>query len=343
MNPTHPSSTQAPNLHDVLGPYRGKPVYLDAVAGNNGDDLIMHGAKLALDQLGLDRVSSPDKADAILINGSFKSDFWPMATRQVKEFSARFPDKPLVILPNTYLYEDGSFESAFADRRAPATLMCRERYSLEHLLPKQFPSEVRFGLDHDMALTLRDSGWIRTLRDRSVARHNVVVERLDHERSTAGSDQGPAKLNNRFVNFVYRSTPDALTQPVINAIERSKASQRPLTEFAMAAKKLVEERFPEHAHLPVLAADIARRRYTTFNGYAQLVANSGVVFASRMHVGVLGGMLGKPTFLVRGSHHKIIGVYEQSLADMPNVVLVDRECRPIEESPPEHLVQAATP
>ncbi|RMH26345.1 MAG: polysaccharide pyruvyl transferase family protein [Planctomycetota bacterium] len=318
------------DLRTALRPYRGRPVYLEAVAGNNGDDLIMRGAERALDRLELERVDTPDRAELILINGSFKSDFWPMAIEQIRSHSERFPDTPLVVLPSTYLFKPGAFEAAFAGRRAPAHLFCRERYSLRHLQGKKFPVEVRLGLDDDMAFWLRGSGWIKRLRERARERHLLVVERADHERSTAGTDSQPASVSGSLASTVYRRTPAALTQPVVNLIERHRARRRPLTPFARAARKMVEHEYPDKVSLPVLAADIARRRYTNFDGYARLIAESGVVFTSRMHVGVLGGLLGKPTYLVQGSHYKIVGVYEQSLDELPNVTLVDRECRVIE-------------
>ncbi len=329
MTHTEPVPEGVESMRTVLAPYAGRPVFFDPVAGNNGDDLIMHGAILALRDLGLDRVGSPADADAILINGSFKSDFWPMATEQVKTYSQRFPDKPLVILPSTYLFNDGSFEAAFAGRSAPATLMCRERYSLDHIMPKRFPAEVRFGLDDDLALWLRDSDWIRGLKERSAERHNLIVERMDHERSTVGADT-PPKTNHPFVSFIYRSTPESVTQPIVNSITRMRARRRPLSDFGKAASSLIQDHFPDKNRLPDLVADIARRRYTNFDGYARLIADSGVVVATRMHVGILGAMLGKPSFLVRGTQHKIIGVYEQSLTGFPNLTIIDRACRPVE-------------
>jgi hypothetical protein len=42
-------------------------------------------------------------------------------------------------------------------------------------------------------------------------------------------------------------------------------------------------------------------------------------------VAVLAALLGKPTYLVAGPGTKIRSVYEYSLAEMPNVRLVDLE------------------
>jgi exopolysaccharide biosynthesis predicted pyruvyltransferase EpsI len=75
----------------------------------------------------------------------------------------------------------------------------------------------------------------------------------------------------------------------------------------------------------VFAADISQTSLCSFDTFCSLIAQSAAVISTRLHVAVLAALLGKPTYLVAGPGTKIRSVYEYSLAEMPNVRLVDLE------------------
>lgn len=313
---------------EVLRPYAGRPVYLHEVSGNNGDELILRGSKFLIDRAGCVAVGRPEDAEVLLINGGFKSDFWPFANATIQEYSRRFPATPLVILPSSYLFETTDFPSLFAGRSSPATIMVREEPSLDLIRGMRFPCEVRLGLDHDTAFALADDPWFAALRGHAIDRDLLVVERGDAERVSEASESGLLD-SSTLRSAVARALPGparSLAARVIGRVRRAGAD-RPATPFARDAVSLAEEclgRPPK----TLLAADVSRRSVCTFEGFCHEIARSGVVVSTRLHVAILAAVLGRRTFIVAGRYHKIPGIYRHSMAGMEHVSMVDAQCRP---------------
>jgi exopolysaccharide biosynthesis predicted pyruvyltransferase EpsI len=62
----------------------------------------------------------------------------------------------------------------------------------------------------------------------------------------------------------------------------------------------------------------------SFDEYCALVRGASVVVTDRLHVAIPAALLGTPVELMDSGYHKLRGVYERSLADLPHVHLVDR-------------------
>lgn len=315
-----------PRTADVLAPYRDRPVYLYEVSGNNGDELILVGSRFQLQTAGCRMVAAPDEAELLVINGGFKSDFWPFANDTIRDFSQRFPDKPLVIMPSSFLFTETDFPALFTGRNAPVTIIARERPSLNLLKEMDFPCEARFGLDHDSAFALIDDPQFAPLRDKPIHRDLLIVERGDAERVSEMAEEG--LLNSTTLRSIVAA---ALPRPALMMAARLVGQVRRLgkdhtqTGFAQDALNLAEGvlGYPPRT---VLAADISRRSECTFPEFCNEIAQSAIIVSTRLHVAILGAILGRRTYIVAGRYHKIPGIYEFSMADLDHVSMVDPNC-----------------
>jgi exopolysaccharide biosynthesis predicted pyruvyltransferase EpsI len=57
----------------------------------------------------------------------------------------------------------------------------------------------------------------------------------------------------------------------------------------------------------------------SFSTYLKLITNAEAIVTDRLHVAILGAILGKRVFLISNIYHKNKGVYEYSLSSYPNV------------------------
>ena len=309
-----PTLTAARALAETPG-----PVFFDSMTGNNGDDLIRMGCEHAIAQAGLERVSTPEDAATIVITGGGGMvDFSATGLQTLRNHLERFPQTPLVVLPQSYLFEHTDFGAFFEGRTAPVSLLARERISLDILEQIEFPPSVRFGIDHDMAFQLRDSELVKRWRSRTSDDHVLIVERADAESVTGATDKpmGYRPLN-RFV-------PSGLKVKIKRMLRaRRDRDQAERTAFAIEMRERSGELYPQSRSLPVVAGDISSPDRASFDGFCETIARSAVVCTNRLHVGVFAAMLGKPTLLRSGSYHKIRGIYAYSLADDGDVHLVD--------------------
>lgn len=314
---------------EVLARYAGRPCYLHEVSGNNGDELILVGSRFLLKRAGCVLVSTPEDADVLFINGGFKSDFWPFANDTIRRFSTELPGKGLVILPSSFLFDETDFPGLFNGRNAPVTIIAREQPSLELVRAMAFPCEVEFGLDHDTAFALADDPEIMKLRDRPIDRDLLIVERGDAERVSGMTESGV--LNS---GSLQRLAMHALPRPALSLAARMVGRARRAgggqarSEFARDAVSLAASELGRDPDT-MLTADISRRSVCTYPEFCDEIARSEVIVSTRLHVAILGAVLGRRTFIVSGQYHKIRGIYEFSMADLDNVSMVSPSCEPI--------------
>jgi exopolysaccharide biosynthesis predicted pyruvyltransferase EpsI len=323
------TSTSPQTVGSFLAQYAGRKVYLHEVAGNNGDELILKGSEFLIDQARCDRVSDPSRAELILINGGFKSDFWPHANETIRDLSARFPAIPLAILPSSFLFEKTDFPALFSGRTSPATLFARELQSLEILNSMAFDVPVTFGLDHDTAFALRDDPKYQTLAQRTPTTDVLIVERGDAESSTGHVDS--ERLAPGFVRTIAATVlPRSIAMAGARTLRKLKGGSAPASEsaFITRALALAEKELGRPVESRVIS-DISRRSACDFDGFCDTVADARVVVSTRLHVGILGSVLGRRTFAVAGNNHKIPGIYEYSMKDDPNSTLINPECEVI--------------
>jgi exopolysaccharide biosynthesis predicted pyruvyltransferase EpsI len=289
--------------------------------GNNGDDLIIRGAEELLPRMGIQLVDSPDQADVVAIRGSGSMlERYVSGAACLSHYSQNYPDKPLCVLPSSYLFPTTDLAQLIGQRSAPVTLFCREAYSYQHLTAEQqLPDTCSVALDDDMAFHLADSPLVAALTGRE-GRHLLMVERADAEhasrwRTREGSAARPV---GRSLRSLVPLPIKRMLYPAVNYLRSRHPSQ-----WRQYAEGLVQREFPDLAGMPRVVQDISMRRVCDFDGFCQAVADASVVLTTRLHVGVMGALLNKPTVLFDGGYHKILGIYRQSMQNMPHVRVVE--------------------
>ncbi|MEL7472573.1 MAG: polysaccharide pyruvyl transferase family protein [Planctomycetota bacterium] len=321
-NPHAPADEAAlPKVDQALESLKGLRVYFDPIWGNNGDDLIRWGAERALQRHGLDLTRELSSAQAIVVNGggSLIDIRGPSRVPQdnLKRYAQAHADKPLVVLPSSVLFEDTDFGSFFAGRETPAWVFARERISLEQMRRFEYPPAVQLGLDNDMAFQLQDAPVVERLKRSARSKHLLIVERADLERVSGEAIQampGP--------NWLKQAIPPALRMTAHRLRARLKPAQ-PTTEFAQQALALLKADGLAGDADPIIYGDISEPRVCSSERFLRLIADAKAVVSTRLHVGILAAMIGKPTIVVKGRYHKILGIHDYSMADWSHVRLWD--------------------
>lgn len=307
------------DLQRFLRRYAGTSVYLERVWGNHGDHLIVMGAEALLSRAGVNVVDRPDRADVIVARGGGYAE---AGAGHVLDLFEAYPSVPAVLLPTTLRLPRGylSRRRPMA-RRAPTALWAREPTT--YALLKDWAS-VREGVDaylgHDTAFGLAKTEWLKRLATSCEARHLLVVERGDEETVTGLRMSGVGPL------WIKELLPTALREGLKRIHRKIVAHRAAHTVFASSASEYLRRSYPDVSHLPLLAADISDGALMQFDDFVTTIAAAGAICTTRLHVGVLGALLGKPTVLHGGSfagaYRKIEDVYEHSLRGFPNVVLL---------------------
>ncbi len=326
QNSTHSRQRPTTRTREFLASFRGRKIFHPPLAdhrgrlvGNNGDRLMVLGTDIVYNELGIRRVNRAQDADLIVIggNGGMLERAYHIP-RIFRECSQGFPDTPMCVLPSTYFYPSGQFGEEIGKRTAPLTLFCREPYSFKHLTQEQkLPDNCRVVLDRDMAFELQDGDLVRRLAS-TQAKHVLMVERTDVEAD-------PAAFTNKsgfFRKALGKHVPGPIKRVLYPFVKARRASR--ITPFRIACEQMLAERFPALSGLPRHAGDVSNVNVCSFDDFCRLIGEAAVVFTTRLHVGILSAMTGRPTFIFGGPYHKIRGIYEHSLAGMNHVVFVPR-------------------
>jgi len=303
-------------VDEALSAHRGKRVYYEPLWGNHGDRLIDMGSRLTMERHEFRLVPTAGEAEAIVVNGGGSwVSFGQRALEAHAERFRRHPDVPIVVLPSSFLLDGVDLGAMMGERTAPVTLIARERPSLEQLERAGLPEAVRLGLDHDMALALRDAPFIARLRTRARERHLLIVERRDVE-SVTGATQRPVG-GRALKRFVPRSVRLAIKRHL-----RQRDAGAVTTPFARNAIGVARARWPGVDALPLFNLDISDEGSVSFRQFLSRTADAAVVVTNRLHVGILAHLLGKTALIAPGSYHKIRGIYEHSLAHDDRVAML---------------------
>ncbi|MHC5002129.1 MAG: polysaccharide pyruvyl transferase family protein [Planctomycetota bacterium] len=310
-------------VRSFLETFRGGSVHVPPIvmrsgrlAGNHGDRLIDLGTRKVLEDLELREVDDPEAADLLIQGGGgHMLERYHSGPTLFRRLACDHPRTPLVLLPGSFLFPTRDLSELMPADRAPVTLFCRERISLEHLHGHRLPDYCSVELDHDMAFELADGELVAQVASGS-RRHVLIVERHDVEHHGMGLDARGVSLPRRTVS---RLMPKVLKRPLYPLVRRARASRR--TPFRSYVERLVAERFPDAAPLPRLVGDVSLPSYGTFDDFVAVIRDAALVATTRLHVGILSALGGKPTMLFEGAYHKVRGIYELSLADRPNVTL----------------------
>lgn len=314
------------NVSEFLKGWHGKRVYYPPivsedgdVAGNHGDSLIEFGAEKLFKDVGAQFSNNPETADLLLLGGGgHMVEGFTSGPRMIRELSHAYPDTPLAVLPASFYFPHTSFAALIPESRAPITLFCREHLSKAHLEHDQnLPAYCTTAIDHDLAFRLAQGDLVNSVRSGS-AKHILIVERWDAEHPDIKFDLAKARtLSSRLAGVL----PAFVRAPLRPLVARLRNQRR--TRFREMAERAIALAHPEFAELPRLIHDVSQPRYGSFESFTRSIADAAVIFTTRLHVGILAGMAGKPVYLVEGGYWKARGIHEYSMRDMPNVQFLD--------------------
>jgi exopolysaccharide biosynthesis predicted pyruvyltransferase EpsI len=311
------------SVHDVLAPYRGArvlcPPHVDGegrYVGNNGDLLILEGVARLFQSLGLVVVTAEEQADLVVMcggGGMRERGRWVPGI--LRDCCRRLGHLPLVVLPSSWEFPTQPLAQVVGGRVAPLTLFAREAYSYLHLREDhQLPRGCSIELDHDIALQLRDAPLLERLR--AIAPRSVlIVERTDMEHPEVEGGRRPLKKH----RLLKRLIPAAL-RPLAWRLRAALGGRRE-TPFRAACEAILQADYPHLARLPRRILDVSHPSAGDLAFFCDEVASAAAVFTTRLHPGILGALLGRPTTLFEGPYHKIRGVYEFSLRGLGDVRL----------------------
>ncbi len=298
----------------------GKPL------GNNGDAIMHHAFQKKFDDLNI--VESATEPDVLIVppNGALLDSYG--MPRLLRDWLINQPDIPLVIFPSSALFNSWDPAEIFAGRTAETVWILREEHSFRHLMTNWGPSlsgvHVELHLDHDMVVTGRKHVVELVAgagKDRAVQQSGLLVARLGVEGKDmrSGVVLGVSRRRKAAVNAYNRLPSDVLKRVVRRQVVRD--SQRSANADLLA--RLPEDIRAEFGSLPGRQGwDISDPTLVSFDNYLSCLAGAEVVATNRLHVALPAAALGARTFLVESGYHKLRGVYERSLVDVPNITLV---------------------
>ena len=121
------------------------------------------------------------------------TDLYPTGLAKIKRYSDAYPDKPLVIMPSSFDFENTDFAGLFQGRTAPAYVFAREKYSYDIVANTEYPSEVHCYLAEDLAFQLAGSEFIQDLQGKCSDDLILLVERCDVEGKRRFMGGGPGQ------------------------------------------------------------------------------------------------------------------------------------------------------
>lgn len=327
-------------LGALLDGYRGASAYLipmtaadgRTLLGNNGDRIMHAVFRRILERLEIRAVADAAAADVVIVppNGALLEVYgFPELLAQRLHGAEGVP---LVIFPSSTLFPTRDPAFMFAGRTAGTLWITREKYSLDHLAGQWGPSladaGVTLALDHDVVASGHEF-VPELLGVRAGARRGggglLVAGRRDKEasdlRSTPGG--GSAAASPAAARSLARLAKIVPYGPWYTAAVR-RARRAQLTQ---AADRLLG-RLPAETRAELERAgrrrdvDLSAVQYASYDEYRRTLRSADAVVTDRLHVGLPAAILGTRVVLVEAGYHKLQGVYERSLAGLPNVELV---------------------
>ena len=322
--------SDVPLLDQLFESLADKRVYYDPLRGNRGDDLILLGIDELIRKHKIRLTPDVGKADHILIKGGGALiDDYASLLRDIRRLFHETSHVPTTLLPTSYHLRSSSMSELVGPRTAPLRIYAREEVSFELLRQMDFDGPVEIGLDHDTAFHLIGSDFLRGLQANRNERHVLIVERTDAEAiaqskiqrdgqskgaMTATTVHRPAYSGlGKYVPSAFRSRlKHAIVLPKIEAV----AMQTPV---ARSGLQLVHSRHPHTRQMKVRCYDVSQNQLNTFDQFTKVIADSSVVYTTRLHVGILSAMMGIPTYMLAGVYHKLSGIHAYSMSHWDHV------------------------
>ena len=297
-------ATHSP-FNQFLETIKGSKIFFDALAGNNGDTLILMGMEHLLKKHHITPVSDPAEAEIILLNGGgAMNDLWPEGGAQVLEgYITPFPEKRIVVGPSSFLFNQLDFAALLNQNKSQVDLFCREEISVGLLNKMALNDHVNIHTSQDLAFELSDSDFIKELNKNKSSEVVVCAMRKDLE----------GRAGNVLTTVRAGWLPKWIRSPLSKVRDRLVAKKS-----SDVFTPILEEISGEKNSKEVLYRDISVS--VSFEEFCSLIKSSKGIVTDRLHIGILASMLGKTTHLIPGSYHKMKGVYDFSLKEKDHVI-----------------------
>jgi exopolysaccharide biosynthesis predicted pyruvyltransferase EpsI len=275
---------------------QGEKVFVEPLAGNNGDALILMGLEHVISKTGLSVVRNPREAGRILVNGGgAMSDVWLAGFDVIARYRREYPHVPVVVGPSTFRFRGFDFGRVSGIGRAPLILFARDRISQELATEAAKEPHVSIRVSDDLAFELGDTDFIRGLTQSSSEQHVLVAMRKDRE----GRAKILAKAKGTWL-------PKVIRRPLSKIRDRLVAKRSGDIIEQIINQQGVEPRMRR------LCRDVSVS--VSFHDFVATVRDAALIITDRLHVGILGHLLNKKTVLFDSEYHKIRGVYEMSMS-----------------------------
>ena len=279
---------------------KNRKTYFDELSGgNNGDVLILMGAKQVLRKTGCKLVDSPWDAEQIMIRGSGNwVDIYQTDFKRLVNYRRNHSNLPLIVGPSAYRFRGLNFRKVCEIGSSPFIFFARENVSADILRNVGMPGHCDVRVSQDTAFELRGSEFIADLLNHVTEKHVLVVMRKDKE-GVAG------------VLVKMRGTwlPRRIRRPLSWIRDRMVAHVSGDTIGSILKQEKVDRR------LPRIYRDVSSS--VSFEEFVALIRDAALVVTNRLHVAVLGDLLKKRVVLVCSGEyhtHKLKGVYELSMS-----------------------------
>jgi hypothetical protein len=322
-------------LGRLLEGYRGAGAYLipmtaadgRTMLGNNGDRIMHEVFRRILDRFEIRPVPEIAAADVVIVppNGALLEvyGFPELLAERLRGAEA----VPLVLFPSSTLFPTRDPEFMFRGRTAPTLWIAREQYSFAHLDERWGRSltdaGVSLALDHDVVASGHE--FVPGLIGRPGRGGGLLVAgRRDKEatdlRGAGRAAPAQAAPSPRRFAGLKKLVPYGPWYTA--AARRGRRAQLTAAADRLLARMPTETRAELEGLPRGRSVDLSAVQYATYDEYRRVLRSADAVVTDRLHVGLPAAILGKRVVLVEAGYHKLQGVYERSLAGLPNVQLV---------------------
>lgn len=269
--------------------------FFDPLAGNNGDTLILLGAKKLLKKTNICLVDNPSLADYVLLNGGgAMNDLWGSGIKKIEYYRTRYPDKPIIVGPSSFFIEKPHFKNICELCSTGISIFLRESFSEKHLQDLNLPSYVSLYVSHDLAFELEDDPLILNLRKSCKQEHILIAIRKDKE----GKAKILSKVKGKWFPNRLRHHLSKMRDALVSWESHSEIDDI-----------LIKDSWSND--LPKIRRDVSGS--VSFDIFIDFIARSALIITDRLHVAILGYLLKKQVRLLPGNYHKIEGVFHYSM------------------------------
>lgn len=275
----------------------GNHIYFYPNPGNLGDILIAEATRQFFYHKGIEfREYNPDNPPSenapytLIVGGGGLSYHWQGADIMSKHLTSPQVQQGIILAHSFYGVD--SFIQSMDSRHI---LICRDEASFEYC--NRLNTQAKIILGHDMALLWQDTALpLRNTdsnNEEEIEQMNLL-ERGWEKRVLNGVKKSTITYNNKKIAFILRKDKEKATtldSPFSYDISIAYSSSCRETKYT---NKLVAI-------------------------FAKALSIPNIIVTDRLHVGMMGHLLGKEVYLLDNDYGKLSGVYHYSLKDAPNV------------------------